>query len=256
MSNTRKKLTTAEEQARIDEAVANVRRRTRPVREIEDDQQGVRAETGKARAMPAESAQGNAKKQKQKHKRDRSRSADYEVGYGKPPVHTRFQPGQSGNAPGRPKASRNTTTIIREELFKTREVTIDGKKQRMPQFKIGMQQLMVKFMTGDARAAAQVINLLSKLQELGADRDEAPRQHSAAALEITESEMQMLARYQADLFREAGMPDDQIGQILTGLGLPALDHDMDLVEQSDGLSDEDDGDEAISEEGYDHDDIV
>jgi hypothetical protein len=28
---------------------------------------------------------------------------DYEVGYGRPPTHTRFKPGQSGNPKGRPK---------------------------------------------------------------------------------------------------------------------------------------------------------
>lgn len=234
-----------------------MRRRTRPVRKIEDDQQGVRAETGKAKAMPAESAPGKAKKQKQKHKRDQSRSADYEVGYGKPPVHTRFQPGQCGHPPGRPKGSRNTKTLIREELFKTREVTIDGKKKRMPQFKIGLQQLMVKFMTGDPRAAAQVINLASKLQEpdaAGSGSEE--RQHISSAPSLTPSDKHILARYQADLYREAGVSDDQIAKLLEALGLPAPHHDMDQVEQSGGpLEDDDDGDETIGEED-DDDDIV
>jgi hypothetical protein len=31
------------------------------------------------------------------------RSSDYQVGYGKPPQHTRFRKGQSGNPKGRPK---------------------------------------------------------------------------------------------------------------------------------------------------------
>jgi Family of unknown function (DUF5681) len=35
------------------------------------------------------------------------------VGYGRPPIATRFKPGQSGNAKGRPKGSRN---IIAELL--------------------------------------------------------------------------------------------------------------------------------------------
>jgi hypothetical protein len=29
------------------------------------------------------------------------KSDDYDVGYGKPPVHSRFKPGQSGNSKGR-----------------------------------------------------------------------------------------------------------------------------------------------------------
>ena len=36
------------------------------------------------------------------------RERHYEVGYGKPPVATRFQPGQSGNPLGRSKGSRNS----------------------------------------------------------------------------------------------------------------------------------------------------
>ncbi len=32
---------------------------------------------------------------------------DYEIGYGKPPKHTRFKKGQCGNPKGRPKGARN-----------------------------------------------------------------------------------------------------------------------------------------------------
>jgi hypothetical protein len=40
----------------------------------------------------------------------------YEVGYGKPPKHTRFKPGRSGNPKGRPRGHRNLSTMIREVL--------------------------------------------------------------------------------------------------------------------------------------------
>ncbi len=42
--------------------------------------------------------------------------SDYEVGYGKPPRHTRFQPGRSGNPRGRPKDTKNLKTDLIEEL--------------------------------------------------------------------------------------------------------------------------------------------
>ena len=42
-----------------------------------------------------------------------------ETGYGRPPEHGRFKPGQSGNPNGRPKKSRNAKTIIRRVLDST-----------------------------------------------------------------------------------------------------------------------------------------
>jgi hypothetical protein len=41
---------------------------------------------------------------------------DYEIGYGRPPIHTRFKPGQSGNPAGRPKGAQNSATEIAAEL--------------------------------------------------------------------------------------------------------------------------------------------
>lgn len=43
-------------------------------------------------------------------------SGSYAVGYRKPPVATRFKPGQSGNRKGRPKGAKSMATIVRDEF--------------------------------------------------------------------------------------------------------------------------------------------
>ena len=51
---------------------------------------------------------------------------DYEVGYGKPPRHTRFKKGQSGNPRGRPSGSKNLKTLLNEALNERVVVTEEG----------------------------------------------------------------------------------------------------------------------------------
>ena len=43
-------------------------------------------------------------------------SGDYEVGWGKPPRHSRFKKGQSGSPNGRPPKARNLKTDLVAEL--------------------------------------------------------------------------------------------------------------------------------------------
>ena len=47
---------------------------------------------------------------------DDGETQDYEVGYRRPPRHSRFKPGQSGNPRGRPNRSKNINTLMQEEL--------------------------------------------------------------------------------------------------------------------------------------------
>jgi hypothetical protein len=60
------------------------------------------------------------------------RSITEQVGYGQPPLHSRFEKGRSGNPRGRPKGSRNLKSIILKRLFSLVDVRENGKSRRIP----------------------------------------------------------------------------------------------------------------------------
>lgn len=78
--------------------------------------------------------------------------SDYEVGYGRPPVATRFKPGQSGNPKGRPKASKNLSTLVREKLQAKVPAREGGRERRMSKGEIGVTKMVNRFAeTGDPK---------------------------------------------------------------------------------------------------------
>ncbi len=71
-------------------------------------------------------------------------SRSYEVGYGRPPVASQFKAGQSGNAKGRPKGSKNLSTLLREEMDAKILVTENGVQKRMPKGRVAVRQQVDK----------------------------------------------------------------------------------------------------------------
>ena len=88
---------------------------------------------------------------------------DYKVGYGRPPVHTRFGPGQTGNAKGRKKGTQSLKEDLVSELG--RKITIrEGDKA----IKVTMQQLIIKSALaqaakGDRHARHEAIALIARI---------------------------------------------------------------------------------------------
>lgn len=95
-------------------------------------------------------------------------SGDYEVGYGKPPQHTRFKPGQSGNPKGRRKGVRNLKSIIEEELYRPVSIVEGGRRRNVPAFQVIFRQSVTRAAKGEARAfsaLAQYIQRMGLMEE-------------------------------------------------------------------------------------------
>ena len=96
--------------------------------------------------------------------------ADYAVGYGKPPVETRFRTGESGNPRGRPKGAKNKIprlneerlkNIILEEAYRTIKVRDGEKSVTVPIAQAVVRSLAVNAAKGQHRAQRLFAELLS-----------------------------------------------------------------------------------------------
>jgi Family of unknown function (DUF5681) len=102
------------------------------------------------------------------------------VGYGKPPKHTQFKKGQSGNPKGRPKqvqAHMPVSRIIRHSLSEEVQGQVNGRTRKMTKLEAIIEVQSAKALKGDTRAAKLVIDLGHKhiaphqtLEELKGDR--------------------------------------------------------------------------------------
>ena len=69
---------------------------------------------------------------------------DYDVGYKKPPAHTRFRKGRSGNPRGRPKGSANYLTVLRRVLAQKVTISEGGNSRKITKIEAAMTQLLNK----------------------------------------------------------------------------------------------------------------
>lgn len=75
------------------------------------------------------------------------------VGYRKPPQHSRFKKGTSGNPRGRPKGTLNMITVLQRALEQTVVIQENGKPKRVSKLEAAFQQVASKAASGDLKAA-------------------------------------------------------------------------------------------------------
>jgi hypothetical protein len=84
---------------------------------------------------------------------------DYAVGYRRPPLHSRFKKGQSGNPNGRRAGQANLTTVLERALHQKVPVREGKKVCKKPMFEAILNTHGRKAANGDVRSAALIINI-------------------------------------------------------------------------------------------------
>ena len=77
----------------------------------------------------------------------------YQVGYGRPPLQSRFKPGQSGNPKGRPRQSRNMRTIVKQVLSEDMQIREGGRLRRMSAMEALVRTLRARAFKGGSQIA-------------------------------------------------------------------------------------------------------
>ena len=89
--------------------------------------------------------------------------SDYKVGPGKPPLHTRFKKGQSGNprGPRRKDLSSLLVAALNEPVY----VTIDGKRRKITKREAIVTQMVNKSTSADLRATKMLIDMMKGVEQ-------------------------------------------------------------------------------------------
>ncbi len=74
---------------------------------------------------------------------------DYKVGYRKPPRHSRFKKGQSGNPRGKPRGTKNSATLLKQALLASVLVKQNGHQAKTTKLRAIVTRLIHQAMQGD-----------------------------------------------------------------------------------------------------------
>jgi Family of unknown function (DUF5681) len=87
----------------------------------------------------------------------------YVVGYGRPPIESRFQPGTSGNSRGRRKGSKNLKTLIRKAMTASISIQEGTKTRRVSKIEGVVLRQLQSALKGDDRSAMAVIKMAMQM---------------------------------------------------------------------------------------------
>jgi len=106
------------------------------------------------------------------HQESSESDCNYKIGYGKPPKHSRFQPGYSGNPRGKPAGAQHPATILRRTLLEFVVVKHQGRETKTSKLKVFIAQIINQAMRADYYS----VLLLFRYAGLGFKLSEATRE--------------------------------------------------------------------------------
>jgi Family of unknown function (DUF5681) len=92
----------------------------------------------------------------------------YKIGKGRPPRHTRWEKGMSGNPGGKKKGTLNLESTFRESLLRQVTVTVDGEKKVISVLEALVMRLLDAGIKGDVKVINSILDRIEPL--MGSDQ--------------------------------------------------------------------------------------
>jgi hypothetical protein len=123
----------------------------------------------------------------------------YRIGFGKPPEHSRFRPGISGNPAGKRKGARNLSSDVKRALRVPVKLKDGGKSRKISTQEAALMRLREKALKGGARS-------LDRLLELARLFNNDP--HAGSASQSSSEDEEILAAYEREILSRNGPLSD------------------------------------------------
>ena len=98
-------------------------------------------------------------------------SDSYGVGYCRPPLHTRFKPGVSGNPSGRAKGSQNLRSLFQKIMKEEVSLRVGSVTKKISKAEAILRGLVLGAMKGDSRSQMTLFKLAEQTGQFDQDRE-------------------------------------------------------------------------------------
>lgn len=119
---------------------------------------------------------------------------EYKVGYGKPPLGTRFKKGRSGNPRGRPRKPDTLQAIMLEEVTSKVPIRENGRTKRVTPTHAMIKQLKAAGLSGDAKARRDWLKMQGELERSLPEPKppEGPDERTQAVIDVSCAPMRLV----------------------------------------------------------------
>jgi hypothetical protein len=95
--------------------------------------------------------------------------SDYTVGFCRPPLHSRFKPGVSGNPSGRAKGSKNLKSLFHKILNEQIALQDGSKSRQVSKAEAIMRRIIIGALKGDPRSVMTMMRIAEQTGEFQGD---------------------------------------------------------------------------------------